>query len=768
MSPSPATWARWFLALALLAMALFAARHHDNLRIDTDLTSLAPDVALSPLADRGVARVAENIQRRAVFLLSSPTAAETDAAARYLESALAPLSGVKVVDRERQLAAMQAFFTTYRFQLLTPEQRRQLQSQTPGQLARGAIQSRYSLSANPQVLPFAADPLGWHSGYVLDTVSVLGGDDGELPETMAAVNASIDIDALAMDGQSALAETFIDLEQALAEQFPTVVMRRSGVFFYAVNAAQDSRRDITRITSVSAVAITLLLLLTFRSPWALAVPLFSVVAGVGFAFAATHLAFGGIHIITIVFGASLIGVVIDYSLHYFFHSAQPDGHSARHLHRALLLSLATSLVGYSALALSRLDVLAQVAVFSCAGLAMAMVVVIALCPLAAGRLRVRQRAVAAVVDVLASPWRRCSRQLAAGLALALVFAGAGSALWLLESRDDPSLFLAPDQELLAMDRFIAARLDQYEPGTFVLVEGESTRQVYDSSAAFFSLVDDSDVLQAEDFVSITSVVPAPDQQRDNYRLQAGLYGEGGAVEEFARQLQVPERQREAIQAAYLDAQGRVATPPAFLDAAADSLPPLWYAGQDGALNIILLRKGVDLAALQALLQEVPAARYYRAIDATTAALRHQKSSAVVLLAGAYGLVALFLLWFYRRRSALLVVVVPLCATAAVLLAFGIGGVAFNLFHVMALFLALGLGLDYGIFVYEMRARAVMASRAVAVSAATSVLSFGLLAASNIPVVQSFGLTLLIANCVNFFGAMLLAQQLNSPSGKLQS
>ena len=83
------------------------------------------------------------------------------------------------------------------------------------------------------------------------------------------------------------------------------------------------------------------------------------------------------------------------------------------------------------------------------------------------------------------------------------------------------------------------------------------------------------------------------------------------------------------------------------------------------------------------------------------------------------------------------------------------GQALNVFHVMALFLVLGLGMDYIIFAREMADKPDTTQQAILLSAVTSLLSFGLLAFSDMPVVQAFGSIILIGNTINFIAAISL-------------
>jgi len=68
----------------------------------------------------------------------------------------------------------------------------------------------------------------------------------------------------------------------------------------------------------------------------------------------------------------------------------------------------------------------------------------------------------------------------------------------------------------------------------------------------------------------------------------------------------------------------------------------------------------------------------------------------------------------------------------------------NLFTVLALLLVLGVGIDYGIYMEEERGDQDSAAWiGVSLSAMTTLLSFGLLALSQTPALQTFGLTMLL-------------------------
>jgi predicted exporter len=105
----------------------------------------------------------------------------------------------------------------------------------------------------------------------------------------------------------------------------------------------------------------------------------------------------------------------------------------------------------------------------------------------------------------------------------------------------------------------------------------------------------------------------------------------------------------------------------------------------------------------------------------------------------------FGLLFSRYRGATWRVLAPTALASLVTLAIlGFSHQHLQLFHVLAFMLLLGIGVDYGIFMQEKaNAHQSTAWLAVGLSAANTLLSFGLLGLSHTPALQAFGLTMLI-------------------------
>ena len=129
-----------------------------------------------------------------------------------------------------------------------------------------------------------------------------------------------------------------------------------------------------------------------------------------------------------------------------------------------------------------------------------------------------------------------------------------------------------------------------------------------------------------------------------------------------------------------------------------------------------------------------------AMDKVVKAQRHAEVRMAMLLAGVALVFAA--LWWRYRRDAWRVIVPTLLAGSLTLAVLALLGYPLQLFNVLALMLLLGMGIDYGIFLLEHRGDP-SAWLAVCVGAASTWLSFGLLAWSATPALRAFGLTLLL-------------------------
>lgn len=765
-------WQVLFGALIFLAVS-YAISLNGQFKLDTGLADVAPKIANNAQTQNAIKALRDNIEKRIVLLVSGLDEDHVLDASDELARELQQLPAVFLLPSDDELLEqLIVALEPYRFGLLSEPQVKLLNHRSAQEWVDVAKRDATSISG-ARIYSFAKDPFGISSDSLFDVLQQLqvrGAEDSPLRPKGSLSHQSLALliksDALNMRQQQDLSVQLDTIIAKVLSQYE-VSIDRSGIFFFAAQAAQQSKKDISLISSISTVGVVLLLLFVFRSLLALALPVVSVLMGVGFAFLVTHFVFGSVHVLTIVFGASLIGIVIDYSLHYFYHSASglqatPELHKQEYsaLHRALLLSLCTSLIGYAALSFSGLAALKKVALFSCCGLLMAWLSVICLGGVATrGGLRANSAALQATVHRLLALLRVCRRPFLGIVIVMTIMGGATSWLLVKPFSDDPRVFFTASPELLESERRVAALANDYEPGRYVLLLGDSVADIQQRFESLQTVLRTETDLPVRAFSSVFGLVPTAQQQAQAYELQTKLYQSGGALDSLATELGMAPAAVTDLRAEFRAASARKLSPEDIHEILGEALPPMWFASDAGYVGFVLIRKGVNADALDSALNKIDGVEYVNTLEKTKAALAEQRESASMVLLLAYLLVAVLLAFRFRSLSAALMVCVPMTSTAMLFLLAQPLGYSLNLFHIMSLFLVLGFGMDYTIFVREMRAHQEKTLQAIMLSALTSLLSFGLLAISSIPVVASFGTALLIGNSFNLLGAFVYSSAL---------
>lgn len=179
-----------------------------------------------------------------------------------------------------------------------------------------------------------------------------------------ANGSDIDAQQYAM---AAIRESFV----AASGAAPTARLVMTGPGVFSVTSRETIKSQVSRLSVFSFLLIALLLLLVYRSFTALVLGFLPVITGVLAGIAAVSLGFGAVHGITLGFGTALIGEAVDYSIYLFVQSERgsPDRqHWIKQFWPTIRLGVLTSLCGFAALLLSGFPGLAQLGLYSIAGL----------------------------------------------------------------------------------------------------------------------------------------------------------------------------------------------------------------------------------------------------------------------------------------------------------------------------------------------------------------------------------------------------------------
>ena len=557
-----------------------------------------------------------------------------------------------------------------------------------------------------------------------------------------------------LDGQQRAIERVRSTFAAQAQ--PGLTLQLSGPGVLSVSSRAQIQSEAERLAVAGGLAIGVLLWLAFGSMRVLGTALLPVASGVLAGIAAVSLGFGHVHGLTLAFGTTLIGEAVDYAIYYLIQvrkaSSAEGGATAwmRENWPTVRLGLGTSLCGFAALVFSGFPGLAQLGVFSVAGLTAAALttryVFPALAPAGApgeGSRRQLARLTARAVAVL----RRARRAFYAVTVIAL------AALWLLPSpwRGELASLSPVSATALELDAALRADIGAAEAGVLVAVSASDEASALALAEAAGERLDrlvSQGVLQGYD--SPARLLPSPGAQgtrRDalpdaatlRQRLaEATAHGRLKAerLGAFIDDVQAARAQR-AIDRAALEG-----TP------LANAIDGLLMPGQAGKpwralLTLHAAPPGVDSNKVRAALADLPAARVVDIkpeLDALYA--RYLREA---MLQASVGALAVCALLAARLRSARALgrVILPIAASVAIVVAALAGaGAALGILHLVGVLLVVAIGSNYALFFEHLRSRGsanddTLASLALA--NLTTVVSFGLLAASSIPPLAAIGL-----------------------------
>lgn len=149
-----------------------------------------------------------------------------------------------------------------------------------------------------------------------------------------------------------------------------IFLNLSGPSIFAVNSRNTIRTETQKLSILATAAVILILLFAYRSLRLVILSAIPVATAILFAASCVGIYFGSIHGITLAFGATLLGVVIDYPIHFFSHIRKNKdiSKSIAYCWPTIRLGMITTVVAYSAMAFADFAGLAQLGIFAITGI----------------------------------------------------------------------------------------------------------------------------------------------------------------------------------------------------------------------------------------------------------------------------------------------------------------------------------------------------------------------------------------------------------------
>lgn len=751
------------LYLTVLGIAGFPIR--------TDLMALLPREERDPVLKQANEAVARSLGRRIVLAFGDKDRARARNAAQQVRDAVLatelvdPVDGSALQDAGRRLGT---FYLPHREALLSAADRTALANGRAAEIGNRALAQTYGFGSPVDATLLAADPFLLLPAFLIalpGPLERLSVDDGMLTTvesgtTWIVVPMTLRHNPFDLDVQEKLITTIDQATGRLTQSMPDVKVLRVGSIFFADHGARTAIDEVTLLTLIEIAGTILLIVGVFRRLSPLLLNLLALGVGIAVAFAGTFLLFGEIHVAALLFGTSLIGVAVDYGLHYSctaFSTAPTTGRQRlAFVMPAISLGLVTTLIGYSALAIAPFPGLRQIAVFAIIGLISAFATVALWFPLLDRLAPLRHGAM--MMQVAAFPWIFWTSPrfgLARGLLIVACAATLAIGLAGYHADDDvrrlqvlsPALLL--DQQHL--QRLIGANIDAQH----ILV----------------SASDDETALQRQEVLAPVLDRLIADGALSGYQMPAAFIP--SLARQGADRTLVKDQLLEPHLARHLAQLGLPAPSPRNAPATKLTIDTAVASGAVPLLSDFVVAPGIHIVGLKGLKRpDLVAAAVVplngdgvRFVDPTadfSRLLGTYRSRAISMTAISVLVVASLLAWRYGLRGAFWTILPPIVSALLVPAVLSLVGEPFTFFHAMGLVLVVAIGVDYTIFCVETpTGHHSVTMLAILLATFTTLLSFGLLGLSSARAVQAFGFTLLIGIVAAYLLAPLASRAMVS-------
>lgn len=541
------------------------------------------------------------------------------------------------------------------------------------------------------------------------------------------------------------------------------LLSSSGALFAAEAKIQAEYES--SIMSVLGILLTFgLLLWVFRS-WRIFILILPLALGILWGLATTIMIFGYVHALTLVIGTSLIGVLVDFPLHWLASSLfvhPPQRWQAREVMNRVLPSFSISLVitavGYVLLWFTPLPILQQTAVFSTGALLGAFGATVCFLPYLFPSHQARHTPFTAIMQSL-------SQQIApkklfpyAFVVFIFLLLGISQLHW----KDDIKNWVSLNAVLLAQTQRIA-QISGIGTGQTLLITANSPDELLKQSQQVAKLMHDKNLAKTQsldEWVLPTQTQNALKQQFKILMTQPQVY---------APLEQLGIERKTLVQALEQAANMPIVSLDHSLNTPQAEAFRSLYLGQIDGKYAGLVRL-FDVKNAEALEQAMALHTQWQLLDKRhhlNQQFSHTRDLAAYLKVVSF-LLAWLVLWrIFGIKRGSIILAMPLCAVGATLGVLGYLGIEVSLFALFGLLLATAIGIDYAVYATTAPETQVTRITGITLAGLTTLISFVLLTLSSTPAVFAFGVSVSFGVLFNWAMAVVLSCCISSVSPPLK-
>lgn len=756
-----------FHALVLVAFAIMLSVKK-GIVIDVDLFNMLPKAELGKALNAADDKLTEVTGQNVFILVSNPDFKEAKKVAEQVYEKLngsTKFKSISLYQDTESFGAILNFIDSYKYNLLDSKTVEELNEEGGAEIfAQDALSKAYGAFTITSLENLEHDPFMLAEHGLLNYLN-------QLQESGTKMSLKDEVLASEVDGRwyimvrgvlskegSALAskENAVVQIHEVCDPLETEDTRfiYSGIPFHSYKSSTNATKEISLISTVSLIVVLVILLLIFRHVLPIFFSVASILCSSITAVLATLAIFGKMHILTMLFGTSLIGSCIDYSLHYFINwkanNACHKGYQVRnHLLKGLSLSLISTLICYFILIFAPFNLLKQMAVFSISGIFSSFLSVICIYPYL--KMPQKNREIKYLKYYSTPSWY--NKKFVGRFVITVMFVVSIGTILIFHKNvkienDLSRLYKKEGREMT--DEIEAAKVLQYSPSGWFIVSGATPEETLQNEEKIAGKLRTMNAGKEKGgFVCTSAYIPSVKSQRESRLAVEKLLPLAAEQFEYLG-YDNPDALAGALKKDFnSSAENFIEIGKNVPEYLLGAISSAWLGEIDGKFYSVILPVSVtDFDGYKAL-ADGENVFFISKVKSMNEDLNKLSSMILKLFAVVYVLLFVILKFFYSLKQTCKIISVPLLIILWTAAIFAISGIYFEFFSITGLILVFGLGLDYVIYMIENEKRkdetenAKLEPFAIALSFVTTAVSFGALALSKFVPVHMIGLAIFI-------------------------
>lgn len=497
------------------------------------------------------------------------------------------------------------------------------------------------------------------------------------------------------------------LQNKLSNEDVTIYL--TGTPIHSYYASAKSIKEINILCTISLIFVSLVIFLYFRSFKIIFPILGTLILGMFDGYCITSLLFDKVHILTFVFSTTLIGICVDYTLHYFMEQ------NIKHVIKSLTVSMLSTVCALMILTLSQIELLKQIGIFTSVGLITVYLAVVLFYP--------------SLKVTVPNPKTdfHISKKIVY-LLIPIIAIG----LIRLKFDDDIRNMYQPSKNLIQAEK-IYNNINGQNNTSFLITNEKTFEDTLQAEEQIREELNNKNI----QYVALSKFIPSKKRQQENFRLIKTLYNlELNSLSDF-----ISTADKEKLKELSLDK--------ILNEDSITQIPQL--------KDFIINPNQTAMILYNATPKDIPHvenAKYINIPNDISQEIKNIRKTCIKLFLPVFAALFLVLGLVFKFKNALKIVLPTLISSLSAITIIGIFQ-PINMFHILAIFLIIGFGLDYSIFRFNGSQKS---QDAVFLSCLTTVFSFFMLAMTSFKLIASMGIILSIGLALSYITSLALIKK----------